>query len=68
LNSIGDFDAGGIFQNMAGTSSMGSGFDVPFNLPTPPSSAISPGTTWHFQLWYRDGVASNFSDGVTVTF
>jgi hypothetical protein len=53
---------------MAGTSSMGSGFDVPFNLPTPPNSAISPGTTWHFQLWYRDGAASNFSDGVSVTF
>ena len=68
LNSIGAFDASGVFQNLAGTSSLGSGFDVPFTLPNPLGGTISPGATWNFQLWYRDGAASNFSDGVSVTF
>ena len=68
LNSIGVFDGAGIFQNLVGTSTTGFGFDVPFNLPAPPGGTISTGDTWHFQLWYRDGAASNFSDGVSVTF
>jgi hypothetical protein len=68
LNSIGRFDAGGRFQNLGGTSSAGSGFDVPNSLPNPPGGLIHTGTTWHFQLWYRDGPASNFSDGISVTF
>ena len=34
----------------------------------PVSGTINPGATWHFQLWFRDGPGSNFSDGVTVTF
>jgi hypothetical protein len=68
LNSIGAFDVGGVFQNLGGSSSVGSGFDVPFTLPSPPGGMISTGATWNFQLWYRDGVASNFSDGASVTF
>jgi len=68
LNSIGRFDVGGVFQNLGGTSSVGSGFDVPSTLPDPPGGVIGAGDTWHFQLWYRDGVGSNFSDGVSVTF
>jgi hypothetical protein len=68
LNSIGAFDVNGVFQSFSGNSSVGSGFDVPFNLPNPPGGMISVGDTWYFQLWYRDGVASNFSDGVSVTF
>jgi len=68
LNSIGRFDAGGIFQNLAGTSTVGSGFDLPATLPSPPGGTINPGATWNFQLWYRDGAASNFSDGILVMF
>ena len=69
LNSIGKFDAAGIFQNLAGTSTVGSGFDVLAVLPTPPGGVIVSGATWNFQLWYRDvGGASNFSDGISVTF
>ncbi len=35
--------------------------------------ALLPGTTWHFQLWFRDpngpgGTGSNLSDGLTATF
>ena len=30
---------------------------------------VLPGDTWNFQCWYRDmGAASNFTDGVSVTF
>jgi len=68
LNSIGRFDASGTLVNLFGTSSTGTGFDVPAVLPSPPGGIINAGQTWHFQLWYRDGVASNFSDGLSVTF
>lgn len=69
LNSVGRFDAAGVLQNLFGTSTSGTGFDVPAVLPNPPGGVISPGTTWHFQLWYRDvGSVSNFSDALSVTF
>jgi len=68
LNSIGAFDVSGVFQSLSGNSSVGSGFDVPSTLPNPPGGMIGAGDTWHFQLWYRDGVASNFSDGISVIF
>jgi hypothetical protein len=48
---------------------VGTGFDVLPVLPTPPGGVIVSGATWNFQLWYRDvGGASNFSDGISVTF
>jgi hypothetical protein len=68
LNSIGRFDAAGVLQNLFGTSTTGTGFDVPAVLPSPPGGVIATGATWHFQLWYRDGSASNFSNGISVTF
>ncbi|HIG86350.1 MAG TPA: hypothetical protein EYQ25_04830 [Planctomycetes bacterium] len=68
LSSIGQFDGAGVLQNLAGTSSVGTGFDVPAALPSPPGGVIAGGDTWYFQLWYRDGAASNFSDGIAVTF
>tara|TARA_R110002072_G_scaffold36261_9_gene106806 strand:- start:7763 stop:10330 length:2568 start_codon:yes stop_codon:yes gene_type:complete len=41
-------------------------------LPPEPSGAITPGSTWNFQAWYRDaaalGAGSNMSDGLQVTF
>ena len=40
-------------------------------IPTTPPSAVQPGETWNFQLWYRDKnptTTSNFTDGVAVTF
>lgn len=67
-NSIGRFDASGILQNLAGTSSVGSGFDVPASIPSIGGS-ISAGSTWHFQLWHRESNGeSNFSNGLSVTF
>lgn len=69
LNSLGRFDANGVMQNLVGTSSTGAGFDVPATLPAPPGGTILPGSTWDFQLWYRDlGGASNFSDAISVDF
>ena len=40
----------------------------PTSLPLAGGTPIGPGETWHFQLWYRDGVVSNFSDVLSVTF
>lgn len=71
LNSLGKFDANGDFENLSGTSTSGYGFDVPTQLPSPPGGSIQPGSTWHFQLWYRDlnpGPTVNFSNGITSEF
>jgi hypothetical protein len=38
-------------------------------LPSPTGSvAVQPGQTWNFQLWLRDGTATNFTRGLSVTF
>ncbi len=72
MNSVGGFNASGILVNAAGTSSTGTGFDVPSAIPASPPVAITAGSTWHFQGWYRDTAAgagsSNFSNGLSVTF
>jgi hypothetical protein len=69
FNSLGQFDAAGVLQNLLGTSTSGSGFDIPTALPNPPGGSITPGTTWAFQLWHRDAPAtSNFSDALVVAF
>ena len=68
-NSVGKFNAAGVFENLFGNSSVSTGFDVPAALPDPPGGTIVAGSTWHFQLWYRDvGGVSNFSNGLSVTF
>ena len=67
-NSVGVYDAMGVLQNFAGTSAVGSGFDVPSTLPSI-GGTIMPGQTWHFQIWHREsGGDSNFSNGLSVTF
>ena len=43
------------------------------DLTLPPLASIAPGTTWNFQLWYRDamgpgGSGFNLSNGVEVSF
>lgn len=71
LNSLGKFNLDGDFENLSGTSTTGFGFDLPTQLPTPPGGSIQAGSTWHFQLWYRDlnpGPAVNFSNGVSLGF
>ncbi|MCP5020606.1 MAG: hypothetical protein GY930_02420 [bacterium] len=69
-NSVGFFDEDGILQNAVGTatSSGGAGFDVPSALPNI-GGVIMAGNTLHFQLWHRDILsATNFSNGLSVTF
>lgn len=37
--------------------------------PPLPGGAITSGSTWHFQCWFRDGAPGwNYSDGLRVTF
>ncbi|HRV80631.1 MAG: formylglycine-generating enzyme family protein [Planctomycetes bacterium] len=70
--SAGQFDASGVMQNLGGTSTIGTGYDVPATIPASVPIAIAAGATWHFQYWYRDSLAapspSNFSNGLSVTF
>ena len=68
LNSLGQFSSAGVLVNLVGTSTTGTGFDVPASLPNPPGGTIIPGATWNFQLWYRDGASSNFSSGIEAGF
>ncbi len=50
------------------------GFALNFTAPPAGSGlgAITPGSTWYFQFWYRDplggGPAFNLSDGMMATF
>ncbi len=71
-NSVGLFDAAGVMQNQMGTSTIGSGFDVPGTIPGSVPITIMSGDIWHFQFWYRDSPAgqgtSNFSNGLSVAF
>ena len=71
-NSVGVFNGSGVMQNVVGTSSVGSGYDVPSIVPIIGLPVITAGSTWHFQLWYRDSGAgvgtSNLSSGLSVTF
>jgi len=71
-NSTGRFDASGVLQNLSGTSSVGSGFDVPAILPFFGDPMIGAGQTLHFQGWHRDTPAgvgqSNATTGFSYTF
>ncbi len=70
--SVGRFDNMGVLQNLVGTSTIGTGFDVPDMIPAGVPIPIMSGDMWHFQAWYRDTVVmssnSNFSNGLSVTF
>ncbi len=68
LNSLGSFDSGGVLQNFFGTSTVGTGFDVPVLIAAAGSPMITVGSTYNFQLWYRDGSNSNFSNGWMTNF
>ncbi|MFT4538438.1 MAG: hypothetical protein ACI835_000872 [Planctomycetota bacterium] len=47
-------------------------YAVDFGLPTGAGGAITPGSTWHFQAWFRDpaagGASFDLSDGLSVQF
>ena len=54
-------DAGGVMTT-----------EVDLTVPPEPAAEILPGSTWHFQGWYRDplagGASFDLSDGLTVSF
>ena len=67
-NSLGQFQADGRMGNVAGTAAFGEGFDVPATIPIL-NTTIQAGDTWHFQCWFREPAgASNFSNGLSVSF
>ena len=68
MDSTSYFGSTGILGSSPGTSTVGTGFDVPSTLPLMGSPTIQSGQTWHFQLWYRDGGGSNFSNGLRINF
>ncbi len=69
FNSIGLFDSSGDLQNTVGTSAIGTGYDLPVTVPSMGSPVITSGSTWHFQLWYREaGGSANFSNGMSILF
>lgn len=37
-------------------------------IPLNPPVTAQPGDTWYFQVWFRDGMSSNFTDGLEVVF
>ena len=46
---------------------------VDYGLPPSPAAAILPGSTWNFQIIYRDpagpgGTGFNLTDGLTIDF
>lgn len=46
----------------------GAGSQIPTNGSRPGIPAMAVGSTWYFQVWYRDSQTSNFSDSWGVTF
>ena len=61
------------YRVAAGSSPSGH-LDLPFDFDAPPSPAaqVEAGSTWHFQVWYRDpaagGTGVNLTNGVRVVF
>ena len=74
LQAVVQFDSAGVAAAPAALPLMsysGIGYDIPLDNPTGGLPNLVPGTTYHFQLWYRDTAisgSSNFSDGASVTF
>ncbi|MCP3920757.1 MAG: PKD domain-containing protein [bacterium] len=64
----------GRFDELVRNSGASGQFSIDVNLTAVPiaanpgTTAIQPGDSWNFQGWYRDGVTSNFTDGVSVLF
>ena len=65
--AAGRFVAAGQVQNggMTGTSSLA--IDNA-NMPAPLNPVIGAGETLYFQNYYRDGIGSNLSNGLAITF
>lgn len=57
------FSANILNSGTSGTASLSPSF-----ASLPQGAVFVPGSTWHFQLWHRQGSTSNFSSALTLTF
>ena len=75
--SAGNLCVGGVIARLTtghGPSDLVGRWSGAVELPDPSAPgnfAVTPGTTWHFQLWFRQPAnppTSNFSSGLAITF
>lgn len=56
-------------QPLIQTDVIGGAFRIlDLTAPSQAAAQILPGSSWNFQLWYRDGSTANLTDGLGVTF
>lgn len=51
-----------------GPSSTSASYALDYLTPAAPAALITPGSTWNFQLWFRDGASSDLTDALQVRF
>jgi hypothetical protein len=65
---------GGTVQRLGAVSTLGGFTSLTLDMTNvgSPAGQITPGSTWHFQFWYRDtaggGAGFNLSNGLSATF
>ena len=68
-NPLSRFNSAGQVGNTGGTGRVDLDVDTTaIPLPTGGTLALTSGTTFHFQAWYRDGATNNLTDAVAVLF
>ncbi|MFT4648200.1 MAG: hypothetical protein ACI9X4_001422 [Glaciecola sp.] len=61
------FNQPSLIRNSGATGEFSASIDLT-SVPTNPAQPVLAGQTWSFQCWHRDGVTSNFTDGVSISF
>mgnify|MGYP001815976065 CR=1 FL=1 len=51
-----------------GPSGTSVSYPIDYLSPPHPAATITPGSTWSFQLWFRDGASSDLTDAIEVQF
>jgi hypothetical protein len=73
LDGLSWFDPNGVLRDVRDNLHWSVGIEVPYELPQFAGGAITSGSTWGFQYWYRDtdalGLSSaNLSNALVVSF